>query len=444
MPKTLTLLISLSALAAGQTTPPENLLKDVAARPAMSLNAFQQIALSQNPTLRLAKSFVAQSAAQARQAGLYPNPSAGYQGEQIRGGSYGGGEQGGFVSQTFVLGGKLGLRRNIFEQQRRQDELTVSEQHYRVLSNVSQSFYSALAAQEIVNLRRRLLSLANDAVETAHQLANVGQADQPDVLQAEVEEEQASVDYTTAQRAYLQSFINLAALVGKPELPVSPLAGDLERFPDVDAGGIINRILLDSPSVKRAQQGVVQAEAALKSARREAVPDVQIQAGLQQNFEPLGQIPGPVGVQGFATAGVTLPIFNRNQGNIAAARAEVERANAEATRIQLSLRQSTQPMLQAFLAGRSQAERYKTQMIPRAQRAYQLYLAKYQEMGAAYPQVLVSQRTFFQLQVGYINALESVWMNAIALQNYGLTSGLSSPEMYGSYTTNINLPNREQ
>ena len=444
MSKTFMLLLSLAAVAAGQTAPPDNLLDQVAARPAISLQAFQQFALAENPTLRLAKTFVAQSVAQARQAGLYPNPSAGYQGEQIRGGSYGGGEQGGFVSLSFVLGGKLGLRRNVFEQQRRQDELTVSEQRYRVLGNVGQSFYSALAAQEIVAVRKRLLALSSDAVQTAHQLANVGQADEPDVLQAEVEAEQAKVDYTNAQRAYLQAFTSLAALAGKPDLPVSPLAGDMEHLPDVDTSAIVEQIVRDSPTVKRAQQGIAQAEAVLKSARRETIPDVQVQAGLQQNFEPLGQVPGVVGVQGFATAGVTLPIFNRNQGNIAAARAELERANADAIRIRLSLRQNTQPMLQLFLASRSQAERYKNQMLPRAQRAYELYLAKYREMGAAYPQVLVSQRTFFQLQVGYIGALESVWMNAIALQNYGLSSGLGLPDAMGAYTTTINLPNKGQ
>ncbi len=54
--------------------------------------------------------------------------------------------------------------------------------------------------------------------------------------------------------------------------------------------------------------------------------------------------------------------------------------------------------------------RYKNEMIPRAERAYRLYLAKYQQMGAAYPQMLVSQRTFFQLQIGYVNAFESIWL----------------------------------
>jgi cobalt-zinc-cadmium efflux system outer membrane protein len=143
----------------------------------------------------------------------------GYQGEQIRGGSFGGGEQGAFVQQTFVLGGKLGLRRNVFEQQRREAEIGVSEQRYRILSDVGQSFYSALAPEEVVRVRQRLLSLATDAATTAHQLANVGQADAPDVLQTEVEAEQAKVDYTTAQRVFLQAFHTLAALVRLPNRP---------------------------------------------------------------------------------------------------------------------------------------------------------------------------------------------------------------------------------
>jgi len=75
-----------------------------------------------------------------------------------------------------------------------------------------------------------------------------------------------------------------------------------------------------------------------------------------------------------------------------------------------------------------------------AARAYQLYLAKYQNMAAAYPQVLVSQRTLFQLQAGYIKALENVWMSAIALQNYTLSSGLGAPAPSGNVSTTLNLP----
>ncbi len=234
-------------------TAPE-LVKDVAARTPMALADFEVLADANNPTLKQANAFVRRSQEQARQAGLYPNPSVGYQGEQIRGGSYGGGEQGGFVQQTVVLGGKLGLRRGIYEQQKRSDQIGVEEQTYRVHGDVQQAFYDALTAQATVQLRQRLLGVSLDAVETVHQLANVGQADAPDILQTEVETEQAKVDYVTAQRQYLQAFRTLSALAGKGNLAVSPLQGELEKTPDLNAEQIVDSVDADSPTVKRAQQ----------------------------------------------------------------------------------------------------------------------------------------------------------------------------------------------
>ena len=166
-----------------------------------------------NPTLRQAAALIRRSEAEARQAALYPNPTVGYEGDQIRGGSYGGGEQGGFVAQTIVLGGKLGLRRNIYEQQKRSDTIAAQAQLLRVHNDVTQMFYSALSAQRTVEVRGRLTALAQEAVLTAHRLANVGQADAPDLLQAEVEAEQAEIDYILAQRMFIQKFKSLSALV---------------------------------------------------------------------------------------------------------------------------------------------------------------------------------------------------------------------------------------
>jgi outer membrane protein, heavy metal efflux system len=48
-------------------------------------------------------------------------------------------------------------------------------------------------------------------------------------------------------------------------------------------------------------------------------------------------------------------------------------------------------------------------------------------MGASYPQVLLAQRTLFSLQTGYINALEQLWINTVALEGFMLTEGLDAP-----------------
>jgi cobalt-zinc-cadmium efflux system outer membrane protein len=390
----------------------------VAQTNGLRLADFEQWAVQNSPALKQANAIIRRSAGQAKQAGLLPNPSIGYEGEQIRGGAFQGGEEGAFIEQNFVLGGKLRLRREVFAQQGKSDEIGVTEQHYRVLSDVGQNFYSTLAAQETVKLRKDLLSLAADTVETAHQLANVGQADAPDVLQAEVEAEQAKSDYAIAQRALEHSFRALASAANKPDLPLAPLVGDLQNLPVLEENELLARIMKDSPSIAKARQDVERARTELKSARREVVPDLSLRAGLQQNNEPINEVGSRVGVQGFVSAGVTLPIFNRNQGNIQSAQANVERATDEIERVQLSLRQSAQPLLQNYFADRDQAARYKNEMIPRAEKAYQLYLAKYRVMGAAYPQVIVSQRTLFQLRVTYVHMLESAWISAVALQNF--------------------------
>jgi cobalt-zinc-cadmium efflux system outer membrane protein len=433
------LVSSLSLLAQG-TSPEPDLLGEAFSRPPLGLDVFNGLALANNPTISQAAALVRRATGQAQQAGLWPNPMIGYQGEQIRGGAYGGGEQGAFVQQRIVLGGKLGLRRKVYSEQRRAGEIGATEQRVRVLSDVGQQFYEALAAQESVKLRKQLLAIASDAVETSRQLQNVGQADAPDVLQAEVEKEQAALEYNTAERTYIQEFRALAALAGKADLPLAPLAGSLEQPTPVDTGEIAEAVLRDSPSIKRARQSAAAAQAALKAAKRESIPDLTLRAGVEQNYEHLPEDSArTVGLQGFASLGITLPIFNRNQGNVSAAEAEFERARGEVTRIELSLTQAVQFLTQTYLTDVAQAQRYRDAMIPRAQRAYQLYLAKYRSMASAYPQVIVSQRTLFQLRVAYVGVLADLWRRAIALQNYALSDGLSAPTMPDT-SAGFNLP----
>jgi len=424
----------------GSSTPVPDLLEPAKLAPPMRVSDFEDLALKNNPTLKQAESLVQVSAGLARQAGLWPNPSVGYLGEEITGGSYRGGEQGAFVQQNILLGGKLRLRRAVYEQQRKADEIGVEEQELEVRGAVRTYFYSALAQLRGVAIRRELLSIALDAATTAHQLANVGQADAPDVLQAEVEAEQTKLELEQAQREYIRFYQRLAAVAGDPQRPLALLEGDLEAPPPLDTDRYLQDLIANSPTLKRAEQEASGADAELARDKREAMPDVTVTAGAQQNRE-LNEFTGrPVGAQGFASASLRIPIFNRNQGNVAASRAKVERVQEEVRRIRLQLLQTAEPLLQQYLTSRLQAERYAQELIPRAQRAYELYLGKYRNMAAAYPQVLVSQRILFQLKDNYAQVLGQVWTTAVQLQNYLLANGLSAPTPSGNTGTQINLP----
>ncbi len=393
----------------------------------LKLADLEQMALSRNPTMLQATANLRAAEGARQQAGLYPNPTLGYYGDEIRGGSYRSGKQGGYISQTIVLGGKRGAAERTAEQGRLLALTGIDAQRYRVLTGVRTLYYQALAAQRMVSLRRQLLALAQDAVQTSHQLGNVGQADRPDVLQAEVESEQAHIDLETALQNQKAVWQALAAVVGNPGLPAQQLEGDLEAVPQLDEQEWVSRILADSPQVKAARQSAERAKTSLSEAKRDAIPDLQISANLSQDNEPLDNPASRVGLVGGAQVGIQLPIFNRNQGNIETAKAGVQRGQQEVLRTELELRRQMSSLFRDYAVARTSADLYRTSMLPRAQKAYDLYKASYENMAAAYPQVLIAQRTLFQLQADYIHALEDVWVNATAIQGFGLADGLAAP-----------------
>src|SRR5580704_1684363 len=126
----------------------------------VSLEQMENVARQSNPTLRQAEAEIRAAKARQRQAGLYPNPTVGYTGDEIRGGSVGGGKEGFFVQQTFVTAGKLGLSRAVFGKEAKLASLEADEQRIRVESAVRMAFLRVLAAQEMLDARRDMAKIA--------------------------------------------------------------------------------------------------------------------------------------------------------------------------------------------------------------------------------------------------------------------------------------------
>jgi cobalt-zinc-cadmium efflux system outer membrane protein len=403
---------------------------EAAQTPGLRLEDLERMALANNPTMAQADANVRVAQGKARQAGLYPNPTIGYYGDEIRGGYSRGGKQGGFVSQTIVTGGKLGAARRVAGFETGQMAAAGEIQRARIVNNLRSLYYRVLAAQRLVEVRRKLAALAGDAVETSRQLGNVGQADQPDILQAEVERDQASMNAQVAERNLDGAWRMLAAVAGKRDLPVSPLEGDLEALPDLDYEEWRGKTLRESPEVKRADQAVGRAEASLGAAKKALIPDLQVTGVLANNFEPLDAAGRQTGLQGGLQVGVQIPVFNRNQGNIGAAQGEIESARLNLARVKLRLERDLAGAWRDYDSARLTAAQYKTEMLPRARQAYDLYRANYQNMAGSYPQALISQRTLFQLETDYVHALETGWESAMAIQGFGLMDGLTEPLLH--------------
>ena len=396
--------------------------------PLVSLAALQQMAMENNPTLRQAEVEIRASKARQLQSGLYPNPTVGYTGDEIRGGTIGGGKQGVFVSQPIVTAGKLGKSRKIFAEEMRLSEVEAEEQKMRVENAVRIGFYRVLGAEEMLEAKRDLAHIAEDNAEVERRLSNTGQADESEVLQAEVEARRMQMAVRVQENTLRQEWRSLTAVLGKPEMPLQTVEGNLEAdLPQLNEEQVIEAIAKESPAVRIAAISTNRAQAVLVRAKAEPVPDLQVRAGAVYSGEHIEGINRPIGWEGLAEVGVTLPIWNRNQGNIAAAHQDIDRAQKEEKRVELTLRERAAAMMDQYASSRVMADEYREGLLPRATKAYSLLVDKYGKMLASYPVVLNSQKTLYQLQLEYIATLQNVWTTGISLQGYLLTDGLEAP-----------------
>src|SRR5271170_7388127 len=364
--------------------------------PIVTLEQVETMARDTNPTLRQAEVEIRAAKARQQQSGLYPNPSVAYTGDEIRGGSVGGGKQGFFVQQTIVTAGKLGKSRDVLAREAKLAEIE---------------------AQEWLDARRDLAKIAQDAAQTQRELMNTGQADESEVLEAEVEAQRMRMAARMQENTLREEWRSLAAVVGQPAMPMATVAGDLEHgWPELNEEEAVENIAKKSPAVEIAETATGRAQATLIRAQREPIPDLLLRAGMEYNHETLGSVPFAKGWEGIAEASVEIPIFNRNQGNIAAAKADVERAEEEKTRIALTLRERAATVVDEYSNAKLMALEYRDEILPHARKAYSLLVDKYGQMLASYPRVLDAQRKLYELQVEYIAALEGVWTNGLALQ----------------------------
>ena len=416
--------------------------------PLVTLEQVQSIARQNNPTLHQAESQIRAAKARQQQAGLYPNPTVGYTGDEIRGGSVGGGKEGFFVEQTIVTGGKLRLSREVFGKQTQLATIEADEQRIRVESAVQMAFIRVLAAQEMLDARRDLAKISQDDVDTQRRLFNTGQADETELLDAEVIAERARMAARMQENTLREEWRSLSSVIGQPELPMSTVGGELASgWPELNEDAAVEAITNQSPAVKIAETAAAHAQSRLARSLKEPVPDITIRAGAEYNNELLDALPFAKGWEGIAEVSVPIPIWNRNQGDTAAARADIDRAEQEKRRIALTLRDRAASAVDQYANAKLMVTEYRDAILPRAKKSYGLMTEKYGLMLASYPRVLESERKLYELQIEYIAALEGVWTNGIALQGYLLTDGLEAPAAPGEVDrpireTNVPTPER--
>jgi cobalt-zinc-cadmium efflux system outer membrane protein len=384
----------------------------------LDLGDLEALALSNNPTLRQASARVAAARATRVQVGLYPNPRVGYQGTEI-GDEGQAGQQGFSVGQEFVLGRKLQLDRNAANQAVRQAEQDFAAQRMRVLNDVRMGYYETLVAQRRKEVTSQLLHIGEQGVETTQQLLNAQEVSQAELLQSRIELNSVRIVAANANNSYLSAWRRLATIVGTPATEPTWLRGDAEAdLPELAWDESLEDLLNSSPEIAAALSGANQARWALRRARAEPVPNVDVQLVLQHDNATSDDI---VGVQ----AVLPVPFFNRNQGGIARAQAQLILAEGEVGRVSLDLHQRLAAAFERYSNAKHQVEQYGKELLPDAKESLDLAADGYRQGEYTYLNLLTVQRTYFQTNLAYLDALQELWRSGVEIEGFLLTNSLA-------------------
>ncbi|WP_149536661.1 TolC family protein [Siccirubricoccus phaeus] len=294
------------------------------------------LALTRAPILRSAEAGRRAAQGDRVTAGLRPNPDFTLNAENIGGsGSYGGLrslETTYSLSQRIETGGKRQARIEAANRAVALTGLDVEAVRLDLVREVVRALAEAVATGRAVEIARERVRLADEVLRATRARVEAGREPFPQQRRAEVARETAAVFAERAQREAGAALRVLAVLLATPGVEVMPARAawfdDLGPRPDPTRAAALPPEQLDRA---RLDALIDQRRAELDVQRRNAIPDVAVGAGVRRFREAGDDTAFVLGLS------VPLPVFDRNQGNILRAGAELSRAEAEAERGQLYL-----------------------------------------------------------------------------------------------------------
>lgn len=357
------------------------------------------LTLERNPELTAFNWDIRSAEARTLQASLRPNPGVGLQSENI-GGSGGGAqaERTLQLSQLLELGGKRPARVREARATALLAQWDYQVKRVEVLKTTAQLFVDVLALQRRVEVAAEVVQAAKDTVPLAEQRVTVGKASSVETARAQIAVAAADIALEQAKRDLLAARGQLAAQWGAKQADFSLVAGDLDATPATPSLSSLRAQLYRNPQLARWTTERERREAALASQRAQARPDLNLVAGPRVD----GRGETTSAVFGFS---LPLPLFNRNQGNIAAARADLSKVDEMQRAAEARAFAALNDAYQKAMAATREATILRRDVIPRAEEAMNLLGEGYTTGRFSQFEVFDGRRTLNEARTQEIRAL---------------------------------------
>jgi outer membrane protein, heavy metal efflux system len=297
----------------------------------ISLDDAIQMALAHNHTLLAAQTTIQQSEAEETTANLRPNPVLlgdaqflpFFNGDQNTGNYYDNDAQFDIgVSYLFERGKKRQHRLQAAKDQTAVTRSTVADNERTLTFQVASQFISVQLAESALALAQEDLKSFQNTVDISNERYKAGDISKDDYLKIELQLLQFQTDESQARLARAQALSDLRQMLGYDSVSADyDVAGELDYQPlDANLEDLQMKALASRPDLRAAQQGVTAAKSQYEL--QKAIGKVDITG--QVNYTHIADL---------STASlfgnVQIPIFNRNQGEIARANFAITQAEEQ-------------------------------------------------------------------------------------------------------------------
>ena len=248
---------------------------------------------------------------------------------------------------------------------------------------------------------------------------------------------------------YTSAWKQLAAAMGLPGMPPTALAGSIDApIPVYDHAAVLARALQSHTDVLTAENTLTQARFRLKLAEVQVVPDVTVNVVLQKDYTG-----PPYGTVYSLQAGVPVPIFDRNQGGIMQAQAQVVQSSEESHRVRDDLTTRLAAAFEAYENNRALLYIYRDKILPDQVRAYRAIYDRYQREAApaaapgvpvsatpAFADVVVAQQNLAQSIATYVQTLGALWQSVADVADLLQTDDLFQLGFAGACPEKVDVP----
>lgn len=358
---------------------------------------------------------------------LKTNPVLGWESESEEGTHSGFSEAEVTVTLAYMieLGAKRAKRTEVAEREKATLLWDYETARADVLAGTARAFVSALAAQQNLALQDELVRLAQDAASTTERRVSAGAASPLESNRAEIALATTRVARDQAQRALVAAYARLASTWGDTEVKFHSVTGTLEDVGEVPTLESVRSEIVRNPDVARWVAEVALREARFRSERAQRIPNLTVQLG----FRSTGLADRSVSRYGFDTGGgfglshtdssfdadrdnslvlgfsLPLPIFDRNQGNIAAAEYLVSKTSDERRAVEASVWALLAEAREAAAAAVDEVNTLTAEVLPKAEETFAKTQRGYEQGKFSYLDVLDVQRTLFDVRTSHLDAL---------------------------------------